>query len=104
MHYFSSITVARLRGPGRYLVLLCGLLATAPLAAQAQTGSVGIGTTTPNASAALEVSSTTKGLLPPRLTTGQRDAIAGPAAGLTIFNTSTGVLNTWDGTRCLVRL
>jgi len=46
------------------------------------------------------VSSTTKGLLPPRMTTAQRDAInpAATAAGLTIYNTSTGKLNTWNGT------
>ena len=50
---------------------------------------VGIGTATPAASAQLDVSSTTKGLLPPRMTTTQRDAIASPAAGLIIFNTTT---------------
>lgn len=49
--------------------------------ASAQSG-VGIGTTTPNASAALDVTSTTKGLLIPRMTTAQRTAIASPAAGL----------------------
>jgi uncharacterized protein (TIGR02145 family) len=53
---------------------------------------VGIGTTTPAASAQLDVSSTTKGLLPPRMTTTQRDAIASPAAGLIIFNTTTNSL------------
>lgn len=47
---------------------------------------VGIGTTTPNASAVLDASSTSKGFLPPRMTTVQRDAIASPAAGLVIFN------------------
>ncbi len=61
-------------------------------------GSVGIGTTTPAASAALDVSSTTKGLLPPRMSHVQRDAIASPAAGLTIYNTTTNKLNTWNGT------
>jgi len=49
---------------------------------------VGIGTTNPDTSAQLDVSSSTKGLLPPRLTTAQRDAIASPAAGLIIFNTT----------------
>jgi hypothetical protein len=57
------------------------------LASMAQ--NVGIGTTTPAASALLDVSSTTKGILPPRMTTTQRDAIASPAAGLIIFNTTT---------------
>jgi uncharacterized protein (TIGR02145 family) len=58
---------------------------------------VGIGTQTPNASAALEVQSTTQGLLPPRMTTAQRDAIANPAIGLTVFNTQQNCLNVWVG-------
>lgn len=45
------------------------------------------------ASAALEVSSTTKGLLPPRMTQAQRDAISSPAEGLQVFNTDTAKLN-----------
>lgn len=52
----------------------------------------GIGTTTPDASAQLEVSSTTKGFLPPRMTTTQRDAITNPATGLVVYNTTTNVL------------
>ena len=48
--------------------------------------SVGIGTTTPDASSVLDVTSTTKGFLPPRMTTGQRDAILSPAFGLIIYN------------------
>ena len=50
---------------------------------------VGIGTATPDASAVLDASSITKGFLPPRMTTAQRDAIVSPATGLVIFNTST---------------
>ena len=52
---------------------------------------VGIGTTTPNASAALDITSTTSGLLPPRMTRVQRDAIATPAAGLIVYCTDCGV-------------
>lgn len=48
-------------------------------------GSVGIGTTSPNSAAALEISSTSKGLLLPRMTTTQRDAIS-PVAGLILYN------------------
>jgi uncharacterized protein (TIGR02145 family) len=46
---------------------------------------VGIGTTTPHASAALEIESTTKGLLPPRMTLVQINAIATPVEGLMVY-------------------
>lgn len=59
---------------------------------------VGIGTTTPAASAQLDISSTSKGLLPPRMTTSQRNAIASPAAGLIIFNTTTNSLEIRNST------
>jgi uncharacterized protein (TIGR02145 family) len=45
-----------------------------------------------NASAMLDVSSTTKGFLPPRMTTTERGAIVTPATGLVIFNTTTNGL------------
>lgn len=48
--------------------------------------SVGIGTNTPNTSAQLDISSTTKGLLIPRMTNTQMNAIVSPAAGLMVFN------------------
>ena len=59
---------------------------------------VGIGTTTPNANAALEVASTTQGMLFPRMTTTERDAISSPAKGLTIYNTTLNLLQTNTGT------
>jgi hypothetical protein len=55
-------------------------------------GNVGIGGTA-NAAAILDAASTTKGFLPPRMTTAQRDAITSPPAGLMIYNTSTNKLN-----------
>lgn len=63
-----------------------------------RTGAVGIGTnTTPDASALLDINSTTKGFLPPRMTKTQRDAIASPASGLLIYCTNC----TANGTGCL---
>jgi uncharacterized protein (TIGR02145 family) len=59
---------------------------------------VGIGTVSPNTSAKLDVESTTQGFLPPRMTTTQRNAIASPAAGLTIYNTTVNCLQWWNGT------
>ena len=48
---------------------------------------VGIGTTTPDASAALDISATTKGLLMPRMTETLRNSISSPASGLMIYQT-----------------
>ena len=53
--------------------------------------------TTPAASAALDVQSTTKGFLPPRMTTTQRDAISSPAAGLTLFDNTTAFNEYYTG-------
>ena len=61
------------------------------------TGSVGIGTTSPDAAAKVQIDSTAQGFLPPRMTTTQRDAISSPPAGLVIYNTTTSVLNFYNG-------
>ncbi|MCB9336651.1 MAG: tail fiber domain-containing protein [Lewinellaceae bacterium] len=65
----------------------------------AQTDNVGIGTTTPDPSAALDVQSTDKGVLIPRMTTAQREAIASPATGLKVYDTDEKSFFYWDGTR-----
>jgi hypothetical protein len=49
---------------------------------------VGIGTTAPHASAKLQLDSTAKGFLPPRMTTTQKNAIATPAEGLVVYDTT----------------
>ena len=60
---------------------------------------VGINTdgSAPAGSAMLDVKSTTRGLLPPRMTTALRDAIALPAIGLVIFNTDCNDLQYYNG-------
>lgn len=50
-----------------------------------------------NASSLLDLSSTTKGMLPPRMTTTQRNAVSSPATGLVVYNTTTNELNLYDG-------
>jgi hypothetical protein len=64
----------------KHLTILFFLFLSASTYAQ-----TGIGTTTPDASAALDITSTTKGLLIPRMTAAQRDAITSPTQGLIIF-------------------
>ena len=56
------------------------------------------GTTNAVATAMLELTSTTKGFLPSRLTTTQRDDIVSPATGLMIYNSTTNKLNFFNGT------
>jgi hypothetical protein len=68
------------------LALLFVLLCVASVLAQ----SIGIGNTAPNSSAALEIKSTTKGLLIPRTSTAGRTAIANPAKGLMVYDTTAG--------------
>ncbi|MFZ1798758.1 MAG: hypothetical protein WAU24_02755, partial [Chitinophagaceae bacterium] len=51
-------------------------------------GAAGIGTATPDASSLLEIKSTNKGLLIPRMLKAKRDAIASPAMGLLIYQTN----------------
>lgn len=51
-----------------------------------------------NPSAALWISGTTQGFLPPRMTTTQRDAIASPASGLEVYNTDTNAIEFYNGT------
>jgi uncharacterized protein (TIGR02145 family) len=51
-----------------------------------------------NNGAEVEIASTTQGFLPPHMTTTQRDAIASPAAGLTMYNTTVNCLQSWNGT------
>jgi hypothetical protein len=60
-------------------------------------GSIGLGTTSPNASALLDITSTTKGVLFPRMTTTQKNAIATPAAGLVVYDSTTNKLCCYNG-------
>ncbi|KHJ38504.1 hypothetical protein PBAC_12990 [Pedobacter glucosidilyticus] len=84
-------------------VVQCLLLGASSVQAQA-VGDVGIGTNTPYQGAALDISSNTKGLLIPRLTTAQRTTLQNSfgtnllaANGMMIYNTNTSRFNYWNG-------
>jgi hypothetical protein len=56
-----------------------------------------LGTATDVASSKLTIDSTTKGFLPPRMTTTQKNAIASPAAGLVLYDSTTNKLQCYNG-------
>jgi len=60
-------------------------------------GNIGINTTTNIASSILTVDSTTKGFLPPRMTTTQKNAIASPATGLVVYDNTLNKLSVFTG-------
>lgn len=60
---------------------------------------VGIGANTyPDPTAALDVNSTTRGFLPPRMTTTQKLAIASPTEGLQVYDLTLHQMSYWNGT------
>jgi len=75
--------------PGRLMFFTIADGASTPIERMRITsaGNVGIGTT-PNASAILDVASTTKAFMPPRMTTTQKNAIASPTAGMVIYDST----------------
>ncbi|MES2773307.1 MAG: FG-GAP repeat protein [Bacteroidota bacterium] len=60
---------------------------------------IGIGTTSPNPSAILDMNSDNKGMLMPRMTTAQRKTIATPAQGLMVFDIDKSAIYLYDGTK-----
>ncbi len=79
----------------KYILIISTITLCLNLAAQQN---VGIGTTSPNESAILDVSSTTKGVLVPRMTAAQRMAIASPAMGLMAFDIDSSSFAYYNGT------
>lgn len=78
----------------RFVFCLCHLLATQMIYGQVLVGSSG---QSPHPSAALEIKSTTSGLLLPRLTRLEIVAIENPAEGLTVYNTTNKQPAFYDG-------
>jgi hypothetical protein len=66
-------------------------------AIEVSNGGAYINTTSVQASAILQADSTTKGFLPPRMTTTQKNAIATPASGLILYDSTTNKLQCYNG-------
>ncbi len=61
-------------------------------------GQIGVGTASPNSSAILDLSSTSRGFLPPRMNQEERTAISSPAAGLVVYTSDLFDLSLYNGT------
>lgn len=77
--------------------LSVGYNVTPPVDGAIISGKVSIGTSSAATSAILTLSSTTLGFLPPVMTTTQRNAIVSPVEGLTIYNSTTVDLESYNG-------
>jgi hypothetical protein len=76
------------------IAFICFFFLIPPISGQ----NVGIGIANPNTSALLDVSSTTQGVLLPRLTTTEIGAISTPALSLIVYNTTTNCFEFYNGT------
>jgi hypothetical protein len=67
-------------------------------------GRIGIGTASPNANAIVDMTSTTKAFMPPRMTTAQMLAVPTPTAGMVVFNTDFNIIASYNGTNWIYGL
>jgi len=81
-----------------YFLLFLLFATITPSVLFSQNNNVGVGTTTPDPTAILDVTSSSKGVLVPRLTTAERTAIANPAASLLVYDTDLGCFYYYNAT------
>ena len=86
------LQIHKIQNMKKVLIIIIVLLLT-----QINHAQIGIGTLLPNSSSILDLTSTEKGLLIPRMTTTQRNLIASPALSLIIFNIDEGEFNSYNG-------
>jgi hypothetical protein len=86
----SDLMSLQVGGVARFRVLKSGYFVHS--AGGEMNGALIVGSNTISASSQLEVTSTTRGFLPPRMTTTQKNAIASPASGLVVYDTTLGKL------------
>ena len=94
--YKISISKQTMKRINTHIFVICALLSAGITKAQ-----VGIGVLIPDSSAVLDLYSTERGFLLPRLTNKQRDSISNPATGLMIYNLMTSDVQLNTGTPAL---
>jgi hypothetical protein len=94
----NGVEVARITADGSNILAFATGSAATERMRITSAGKVGIGTSSPDATAILDVSSTTAGFLPPRMSTAERDAIGGgaPQEGLILYNVTTDKLQVFS--------
>jgi hypothetical protein len=63
----------------------------------AANGSVGVGTTAPDTSSIMDLSSRRQGFLPPRMTNSEMNSIGSPATGLIVYDTTNNKVTVYNG-------
>ena len=76
---------------------IIALLMISTVAIQAQSVAINSDGTAPDGSAILDISSSNKGLLIPRMSTTGRTGITSPATGLMVYDTDKGTFWCWAG-------
>lgn len=95
----NNIVANRCAGCGTGSIFSANVGTSAPIFNMLSTGQMSINGETPASTAALDITSTSRGLLIPRMTTTQRNAISTPATGLMVWNTTDTTLNQYTGNR-----
>lgn len=95
-HTGSVLGVVRPVGWAVFVLVVSSLILLHAPSIYAQ-GNVGIGTTAPNASALLDLTSTSRGILVPRMTDAQKNAISSPATSLLVYQTDNATTGTYAG-------
>jgi len=93
----DSGALALLNAGGLWLEAIDGVFKVNTNVLTVNTNGVGMGIVTPNSKSILDIASTTKGMLTPRMTTVQRDAIVAPPKGLIVFDITANQPSYFDG-------
>jgi len=92
----NNIVANRCAGCGTGSIFSANVGTSAPIFNMLSTGQMSIGAETPVSTAALDITSTTRGLLIPRMTTSERNAISTPASQLIVANTTTNTIDMYQ--------